>query len=159
MARPSKWNDDYNEQAYKLTLLGATDVQLADFFGISESTLNEWKHSKEGFSESLKKGKTVADAQVADSLYNRALGFTIKEQNAFKVKNIYYEDGSKVEKEEIEIIEIEKELPPDTTSMIFWLKNRQSRDWRDKQDIEHSGRVQVDNTFNIVEPDGNSEKT
>ena len=31
----------------------------------------------------------------------------------------------------------------DTTAMIFWLKNRRAKDWREKQEIEHSGGVTV----------------
>lgn len=34
-----------------------------------------------------------------------------------------------------------KEVAPDTTAQIFWLKNRRPDKWRDKQDIEHSGGV------------------
>ena len=30
-----------------------------------------------------------------------------------------------------------KYYPPDSTALIFWLKNRKPKDWRDK--IEHSG--------------------
>ena len=30
----------------------------------------------------------------------------------------------------------------DTTAMIFWLKNRRVKDWRDKRDIEHSGNIE-----------------
>ncbi len=31
----------------------------------------------------------------------------------------------------------------DTTAMKFWLMNRRTRDWRDKQEVEHSGGVKV----------------
>ena len=29
---------------------------------------------------------------------------------------------------------VEKEVLPDTTAQIFWLKNRKPNDWRDKKD-------------------------
>jgi hypothetical protein len=29
-----------------------------------------------------------------------------------------------------------KHYPPDPTSMIFWLKNRQPQKWRDKHDLD-----------------------
>ena len=41
--RPTKYKDEYCEQAYKLCLLGATDKEMADFFQVSLSTLNLWK--------------------------------------------------------------------------------------------------------------------
>lgn len=37
--------------------------------------------------------------------------------------------------------EVIKEVQPDTTAQIFWLKNRQPDKWRDKQDVEHSGQI------------------
>lgn len=37
-----------------------------------------------------------------------------------------------------------KALSGDTTACIFWLKNRRVKEWRDKQDIEHSGKMTLD---------------
>ena len=37
MARPTKYQEAYAEQARKLCLLGYTDAELADFFEVSES--------------------------------------------------------------------------------------------------------------------------
>lgn len=39
MARPTKYQEAYAEQARKLCLLGYTDAELADFFEVSESLL------------------------------------------------------------------------------------------------------------------------
>ena len=33
-----------------------------------------------------------------------------------------------------------KEVAGDTTAQIFWLKNRKPAEWRDKQNIEHTGK-------------------
>lgn len=125
--RPSAYKEEYKKQAYKLSLLGLTDKQMADVFGVSEATFNNWKESKEGFLESLKEGKEVADAEVSQSLYKRAKGYD------------YIEEKQEVEQGVVtkEIITT-KHVPADTTSMIFWLKNRQPQLWRDKQELEHS---------------------
>lgn len=32
-------------------------------------------------------------------------------------------------KERVEIVELEQEVPPDTTAGIFWLKNRKPEQW------------------------------
>jgi len=37
----------------------------------------------------------------------------------------------------------DEELPPDPTSMIFYLKNRRPDRWRDKQEVEHKGDLIV----------------
>src|SRR5574344_2077919 len=85
--RPSSFKPEFIEQACKLALLGATDKQMADFFGVKEQTLNNWKKSKDGFFASLKKGKLDADANVSNSLYKRALGLCkIKEVTFERVK-------------------------------------------------------------------------
>ena len=73
MGRKSNYKPEYANQALKLCLLGATDKEMADFFGCSEQTLNKWKKDFPDFLESLKKGKNVADANVASKLYNRAI--------------------------------------------------------------------------------------
>ena len=132
MARPTQYRAEYAEQAFKLCLLGATDVQLGDFFGVSEKTINVWKHKHPKFLKALRDGKTVADAEVAHSLYKRALGFSHAEESIFN------DNGSP------RIVETTKHYPPDATSMIYWLKNRRSGEWRDKQEVEHSGDLTVE---------------
>lgn len=119
--RPTKYRKEYDEQARKLCLLGYTDVQLADFFGVAESTIHKWKLDFPSFSESLKAGKECADAELAQTLYDRAKG------------------GKRIVKQKISdgvVFDLEEELPPDTTALIFWLKNRQPHLWRNNPDAE-----------------------
>lgn len=137
MARPTAYKKEYAEQARKLCLLGATDVDLAEFFGVAKSTINLWKKKHPEFSDSLKKGKTVADAEVAESLYKRAIGIEYTET---KVST----DGSK-KKQEV----TKKFIPPDAVSAIFWLKNRQPSKWRDKPFAEDEGEIATPVSINI----------
>lgn len=136
VGRPTKYKEEYNEQAYKLCLLGATDAKLADFFDIAESTLYEWKLEYPEFSESLKKGKLIADATIAEGLYNRAKGAVVNTQQAIKLKESYFNhEGKKISEEErIEVVDLIQEVPPDTAAGIFWLKNRNPEMWRDKRE-------------------------
>ena len=126
--RPSKYNKDYAKLAYNYCLLGATDEDLAGYFEVTVSTLNLWKKRHKEFSESLKKGKEIADATIAESLFHRAKGYTHEEEKIF------------CDKGDIVRAETMKHYPPDTTAGIFWLKNRQSNRWRDRKDHEHSGK-------------------
>lgn len=142
MARPTKYQEAYAEQARKLCLLGYTDAELADFFEVSETTINNWKHEFPGFLESIKKGKSFADADIVDNLYNRALGYTTKEKREEKTA-----DGFKE-------VEAEKHVPGDVTAMIFWLKNRQPKLWRDKQEVEQSGDLGLTVNIKRFTPDG-----
>lgn len=125
--RPTKFKPEYEDQAYKLCLLGATDEELADFFGVSKSTLNLWKKRKR-FSDSIKRGKIVANADVAESLYKRACGYEHTETKVF------CSDG------EIITEDVVKHYPPETAACMAFLKNRtrkQEDPWSDKQEVEH----------------------
>ena len=128
MARPTKYKTEYEEQAYRLCLLGATDEEMVGFFGVTERTLNRWKKRK-GFCQSIKRGKLNADANVAESLYKRACGYEHPEDK------IFCTDGK------ITTVETTKHYPPDTAAAFIWLKNRAG--WKDKSDIEHSGTVNL----------------
>lgn len=123
MARPSKYKDDYPDQAFKLCLLGATDMQLADFFEVSITTIYNWKNDHSEFLDALNRAKSIQDQEVEKSLLQRAMGYVTKETKVFCYKG------------EILSEEVDKYYPPDSTALIFWLKNRQPEKWRDKRDV------------------------
>lgn len=108
---------------------GLTDEQIAYNIGITAKTLYEWKKQYSEICEALKKGKEVVDRQVENALLKRALGYKYEE-----IKTEKTEEGKKV------TVTV-KEVVPDTTAQIFWLKNRKPDQWRDKRDIEHSGEI------------------
>lgn len=129
--RPTDYKPEYAEQARKLCLLGATDKELADFFGVVERTINYWKYEYPEFLQSVKGGKDVADANVAESLYKRANGY---EHAAIKI----FADAKTGAVLKVPYIE---RHPPDTMACIYWLNNRQrkTKKWRQKQEHELSG--------------------
>lgn len=133
MARPTKYKPEYAEQASKLCLLGATDKELADFFDVSEQTINAWKDKHPEFLESIKEAKSNLDRQVERRLFERATGYS-----HLDTKFATHEGSITDEREYI------KHYPPDTTAAIFWLKNRQPESWRDKQEIESSGELKIE---------------
>src|SRR5262245_10773776 len=76
--RKPTWRDGYLEQAKKLAALGATDVEMADFFGVSLKTLTRWKVSRPEFCLALKTAKEVADERVERRLWERAVGYSVE---------------------------------------------------------------------------------
>jgi hypothetical protein len=134
--RPTKYKPEYVEQVYKLCLLNAIDSDMADFFGVSESTFYKWKEDHEEFSEAIKKGKDFADANVANRLYNRAMGYEHSEDKIFN------NNGEPM------IVPTTKHYPPDTTAAIFWLKNRQPQVWRDR--VTHDGTMNLKHEGNVT---------
>ena len=131
MSRPSVYQEDFNDLAYKFCLLGATDKELATFLGVSKATINGWKKKFPDFFASIKKGKAVADANVAESLYKRACGFEFIE---VKTEGILDENtGLPVGKK---VTRTTKYVAPDTAAAFIWLKNRQRDKWKDKWEDE-----------------------
>lgn len=153
VGRPTKYQPAYAEQAYKLCLLGSTDADMASFFNVSESTINLWKLSHIEFSESIRDGKKIADMEVASSLYKGAIDRVVTKQQAIKVKEIKYnEQGKKIsEAEKVEIVELEDFLPSDFRNAQFWLKNRHSDIWRDKQEFDHTSQGDKINSVTIFQ--------
>jgi len=131
--RPTSFKPEYVEQAEKLAKLGATDAQLADFFEVDVRTVGNWKVAHPEFFQSLKAGKEEADARVEQSLFQRAIGY---EQDAVK---IFMPAGA----DQPVYAKYREVVAPDTTACIFWLKNRKSGEWRDKQEHEVSGEVGI----------------
>jgi hypothetical protein len=130
VGRPTRYKSEYADQVFKLCLLGAIDTELADFFGVSEKTINTWKKKHPEFLQSIKDGKTRADTRVAESLFHRALGYSHPEDRIFNNSG------------EPMVVETTKRYPPDTTAAIFWLKNRQKDQWRDQKHVDVTSRVQ-----------------
>ena len=142
MGRPSKYKPEFCEQARKLCALGAKDTEIADFFKVSEATLNNWKNDYPEFLESLKEGKRIFDNEtVVNSLLHRAIGYTAKETKVFM------NNGEPV------TVEVDKHYPPDVTACIFWLKNRLPDEWRDKVEQSVSQEGENKYTIQIVKPD------
>lgn len=114
----------------KLTLIegwardGLTDKQIAHNIGISPCTLYSWEQKHPEFLHALKKGKEVADYEVENALFKRATGYSYEETIT------EYGEVSKV---------VKKHVAPDTTAIIYWLKNRRPKKWRDRPEQDMTG--------------------
>lgn len=127
--RPSAYRPEFVTQAEKLCALGATDIEIADFFEVNVSTIYRWKNEHPDFCDAIKVAKTIADDRVERSLFQKATGYEQDEVKIFMPSNaaapVYAPFRAKV--------------APDTTACIFWLKNRQPEKWRDRVQQEISG--------------------
>tara|TARA_R110002073_G_scaffold40577_13_gene115523 strand:- start:2660 stop:3226 length:567 start_codon:yes stop_codon:yes gene_type:complete len=118
--RPTDYRPEYAEQAYKLCLLGYIDAELAEFFQVSIPTLHNWRKRYPEFLNATRLGKFIADAKVAHSLYNRAIGTTVEEW-----RETVCSDG------QIIALKTTKQIPGDVQAQRFWLKNRQPELWNE----------------------------
>ena len=121
--RITKYNKTLLKKVKGFALKGLSDLQIAHNLGIAASTLYEWKNKHPDFSEAMAMSKEIADLQVENALYKRAIGLSVIETQEIS--------RGKGKKETKKII---KELPPDFPSMSLWLRNRKSDIWSDKRE-------------------------
>ena len=120
---PGKYRPKYAELAYKLAQLGIPHKQIAEILEISESTFYEWQGRHAGFKTALKAGMALADANVANSVYRGAVGYS------------HHHEEIKVIGEEVVRVPTMKHYPPNPHLATFWLKNRQPELWKEKVEI------------------------
>lgn len=138
--QPTLYKDDFPRQAFVLAMVGLTDKQMAQFFDVHVDTIDRWKRKYPEFSHALKEGKLVADAKVADALYNRALGYEVEEKTRMQ--------GTDANGQEYDYTKtVKKHIPGDVKAMTFWLMNRMPEVWasakRREQLMEQENKMEL----------------
>lgn len=119
---PTDYHPIFAEQVKTLCALGATDAEVADFFGVNELTFYRWKAKYPDFCKAVVSAKKPADERVERSLYHRAVGYTFSSEKVFQYC------GEIIRAKTIE------HVPPDTAACSLWLRNRRPAEWRDRID-------------------------
>lgn len=123
---------------------GLTDEMIAHNIGITTTTLYDWKKKYPQFAEAIKRGKEVVDIMVENALLKSAMGY--KYDEVVKERVFDYETETSIV---VEVKRTTKEVAPNPTSLIFWLKNRKPETWRDKKNIDAA--VEVKNPFEGID--------
>jgi hypothetical protein len=150
MARPSRYT---TEVKHKLDLVtgwareGLSNEQIAKNLGINTATLYDYQNKFTEFANALKKGKEVSDFEVENSLFKSANGYTYDEttQESRLIDTI---DGKPIYGLVVTKI-VTKQVQPNPTSMIFWLKNRKPNLWRDRKEIDvpNGSKITIENNL------------
>lgn len=122
---------EFLREARELGLAGATDFEICEHFGVTQMTIYRWRAKYPEFDAALKLSKDIADGRIEASLYQKAHGYT------FRSEEIKVVDGVVVR------VPTVTHVPPDTTAMIFWLKNRQRAHWTDQTDVNLTATVDI----------------
>ena len=132
VGRPTAYKPEFVDQAIKLCNMGATDAEMAEFFDVSTATFYTWMKVHPEFLEAIQVSKDAHDNRVERSLYQKAIGYERTVQRATPSGNV---------------VTLKEFFPPDTASAIFWLKNRRSQKWKDRQDHNHNHTLTLSQEF------------
>lgn len=126
-----KYHKGRAREAYELALLGHTEKEMAAVMQVSDKTIELWKNTHVRFLEALRKGKDIADAKVATSLYKRAVGYS------------YPDIQVSVYKGEVTEVPVMRHVPPDTNAAIKWLEFRQGKRWSKTEKMEITNNIRI----------------
>lgn len=131
----SKWNDGIPALVRSLAgraKSGLTDREIAEHLGITIRTVLRWKRTHPEFAKAVIETKALLDSKVEMSLHRVAIGYSYTEVE------VILEDGKEVRR-----VERVKEIPPNVSAIRLWLTNRDTSNWRDRQDVNVTGDLTI----------------
>lgn len=131
MGRPHEYSPDICERVRQWCTLGATDFEVSQFLGIAEFTLRRWRVENPDLNAAMAVGKEALDERVEKSLFHRAVGYNYETEEVFQYQG------------EVVRAKVVKHVPPDVTAQMKWLGNRNPNRWKDKQQVEHTGTLNL----------------
>lgn len=133
-----KYNDNFPLLAEDYARRGMIDKEIMKKLGIAKTAYYKYQNEHAEFKEAIKRGKAPVDVEVENALLKRSKGYEYEEDH------VEYRPRKKGDKSGPSLIKrIKKQVAPDVTAIIFWLKNRRPELWRDKHELEHLGNVNV----------------
>lgn len=110
---------------HQLALLGLMDKEIAETFGVTKKCFLVWQETHKELRDVLNDARNLADARVANALYQRAVGYNYTEDKTYFDR----ETGS------LEIVKVEKHCIADVTAQKAWLQSRRPKQWREAKDL------------------------
>jgi len=126
MVTRDKFKPEYVMVARNLALLGLTEDKIAIAFGVEGATINAWKRRIPAFRQALEDGGVLADAAVAASFYQRALGYDAP------IEKIFYDSFTK----EVVRAPTHVHIPADVGAARTWLAGRQPDMWAIRAEVD-----------------------
>jgi hypothetical protein len=128
--RASLYKREYAEQAQKLcAMAGFTDQRLAEWFGVSEKTINSWKLKHVEFASALRAGKAETDDLVERATVAHITGYHVDTEKATR-------NGKVIVREWVK---------GDANSGMKWLAARRPEIYREQRKVKH--QLTMDEAF------------
>lgn len=131
------YQPEYVDQVRRLAKLGLIDEEIAAFFGVTVRTLYRWQLAHDDFAEALRLGKEFPNERVKSSLYKSACGYEYVSEKIFSYQG------------KITRAKTVEHVPPNPTSIIFFLKNRLPGEFRDTRHGDSEDPELVDHDSDI----------
>lgn len=156
MNKSIKYTFSLERTVLRLAELGLDEDEINQALGLTRNQFDELIKDKK-ISSALEKGRGNCARKVEQALYKRATGFEFEE-----IVNTNSESPSgtgstgtngngktkSVSKSTV------KNIMPDVTACIFWLKNRLPDKWRDPKDIETNRKKSIQDLVEEYEAKG-----
>lgn len=117
--RPPDYKPEFVATVKKLSKLGHTEFEIANFLEVDETTLWRWKLVHPLFCKALTLGKGAFDKRIEKSLAHRAIGYSHPDTHVSVIEGV------------VVLTPIVRHYPPSEGAIKLWLTNRQPRKWRD----------------------------
>lgn len=111
------------EDIEKWSREGATEADMAKYFGIARQTFSRYKNENDDIFNAIKRGRTGLVEELKGVLANKAKGFKYSEKKIVRERD---EEGNFVITREEEYI---KYSPPDVAALNLLLKNYDKENW------------------------------
>lgn len=155
------WKERFGlEYVRRLAEDGLPEEEIAIRSALTPSIFRRWKKRYPELLAALELGRSGSDFAVVQSLYKRAVGYSVKVSKTVKLKRVDYDPltGKKLrEYEELAPAVDEDYIPPDLRAEMFWLKSRQPERWtesatRDGEDVALGGVIEIP-TADTIDPE------
>lgn len=131
---------------------GLSNEEMAKELTVSRKTLDTWKKKHLAVEQALRAGKNWFDASAEQKLFQTVMGYKTTEVSVNykycydrKTKEPIIDPlTGKTKKIPMGESHTTKEIPPNITSLIFWLKNRQPDKWNDVQKLDLKGKLETE---------------
>ena len=114
---------------------GHTDIEMSKALRISISCFCKYKKIKKRLKIALTINKEIADINVENSLFKRAMGYNLSEVTK-KITYVLDAKGKRTGETEMVVVKtVSKHLPGETKAIERWLMNRKPKTWRSDKDL------------------------
>lgn len=120
VGRPTEFDQETATKIIQKYTQGATDKEVAEFIGVHENTIRNWKKASKQFLWSTQEAKEFADGLVEMAAFKRAVGFEYEEEAITDKGTTYFK----------------RFAPPDSQMLRYWLNNRKPKNWKERVEVQ-----------------------